>query len=60
MDRKLRREMLEREIHGLDVELGILREQHQKITSDIVQLEQTRYELVCSIDGMEQLELPIN
>lgn len=56
---KYPKEMLEREIHGIDCELQILRTQHQTVVKQIVELERQRYELVCRLNGYEELELPL-
>lgn len=42
-------ELLERELHGMEVELSNLRHQHKTITDRIVQLERERFELDCKI-----------
>ena len=55
----MHKELLEREVRGLDIELQNLRLEHRKITEQIVELERQRYELVCRIDGQNQLEMPL-
>lgn len=45
VSKELRKEMLERELHGIDVELRIKRDQHQLLTADIEQLEADRREI---------------
>lgn len=42
-------ELLEREMHGLEVELSQLRQQHKTVTDRIVELERERFELDCKI-----------
>lgn len=42
-------ELLEREMHGLEVELSQLRHQHKVITDRIVELERERFALDCKI-----------
>lgn len=47
---ELRREMLERELHGIDVELAIKRQQHQIVTAEIDQLERDRADIQALLD----------
>lgn len=42
-------ELLERELHGLEVELSQLRQQHKVVTDRIVELERERFALDCKI-----------
>lgn len=42
-------ELLEREMHGMEVELHELRAQHKTVTDRIVELERERFELDCKI-----------
>lgn len=42
-------ELLEREMHGLEVELSQLRQQHKTVTDRIVELERERFALDCKI-----------
>lgn len=42
-------ELLERELHGLEVELSQLRQQHKTVTDRIVELERERFALDCKI-----------
>lgn len=42
-------ELLERERHGLEVELSQLRHQHKTVTDRIVELEREHFELDCKI-----------
>lgn len=53
------KELLEKELRGLDIELEELRKKHRHTTEQIVELERQRYELVCRIDGTGQLEMPL-
>lgn len=52
-------ELLERELHGIDVELSNLRQQHKVVTDNIFKLEQERCDLICKINSEQQLELPL-
>jgi len=52
-------ELLERELHGIEVELSQLRQQHKVVTDRIVELEQERCDLICKINSSQQLELPL-
>lgn len=45
-----RREMIERELHGIDVELQIKRTHHQVLTEDIERLEKDRAELAALLE----------
>lgn len=42
-------ELLERELHGLQVELSQLRQQHKTIADRIVELERERFALDCKV-----------
>lgn len=53
------KDLLEKEVRGLDIELSELRKQHRQITEQIVELERQRYGLVCRIDGTAQIEMPL-
>lgn len=55
MDFEIHKDLLEREVRGLDVELTNLRIEHRRVTEQIVELERQRYELVCRIDGQNRL-----
>lgn len=48
-------ELLERELHGLQVELSQLRQQHKVITDRIVELERIRFALDCKIRSQQKL-----
>lgn len=52
-------ELLERELHGLQVELSSLKSQHKTITDRIVELERERFALDCKIRKQIQMELPL-
>jgi len=42
-------ELLERELHGMEVELSELRAQHKTVTDRIVELERERFALDCKV-----------
>lgn len=46
-------EMLHRELHGLEVELGVKREQHRQITEEVVELEQLRADVAEQLDRLQ-------
>ena len=43
--KQLRQEMLERELHGIDVELRLKRDKHRQLTAEIEQLETDRQDI---------------
>lgn len=45
MDKKLRREMMQRELRGIDLELEVARKAHIRDTQAIVDLERERNEI---------------
>lgn len=59
MSQEIHRQLMEKEVRGLDIELSNLRSEHRRITEQIVELERMRYELICRIDGQSQMELPL-
>lgn len=48
-EERLKVEMMERELHGLDVELGVKRSQHRTLTTEIEALEKQRANLQLDI-----------
>jgi len=50
-------ELLVRELHGMEVELQILRQQHKTVSDRIVELEHERFTLDCKIRAIGQLPL---
>lgn len=46
VDEEFRKEMLERELHGIDIELQIRRLEHLRTTKAIEQLEKDRQDIV--------------
>lgn len=48
-EERLKIEMMERELHGLDVELGVKRSQHRALTTEIETLEKQRANLQLDI-----------
>lgn len=48
-EERLKVEMMERELHGLDVELGVKRSQHRTLTTEIENLEKQRANLQLDI-----------
>lgn len=53
------KEALERELHGMDTELSVLRQQQAVITNRISQLEKDRFALDCKIRAVEQQQLSL-
>lgn len=58
IEKKVRVEMLERELHGIDLELQVARTAHIKDTQRIVDLERERSDLVQELNRDHPLQLP--
>lgn len=50
VDPELRREMLERELHGINVELEAKRIEHRVLVEQIAALEQDRCDIICLLE----------
>ena len=59
MESEIPVELLVCELHGMEVELQILRQQHKTVTDRIVELERERFTLDCKIRAIGQLQLPL-
>lgn len=53
------KEALERELHGMDTELSVLRQQQAVVAARISKLEKDRFALDCKIRSIEQQQLPL-
>lgn len=56
---ELPKEMLEKELAGMELELSELRHEHKTVTDRIVVLERERFALDCKIRAINQRQLPL-